>query len=57
MNPLDIKLSTTSKLFAYEQCSRDIDSIKDIDELRNIAKSHVRLYLKQQEVLAGLPKL
>ena len=54
MNPLDIKLNTPSKLFTYEQYSRDIDSIKDIDQLRNIAKSHVRLYLKQQEVLSQL---
>ena len=57
MNPLDIKLNTTSKLFAYEQYSRDIDSINDIEQLRLIAKNHVRLYLKQQEVLTGLPKL
>ncbi len=54
MNPLDIKLNTPSKLFTYEQYSRDIDKIKDIEQLRNVAKSHVRLYLKQQEVLAGL---
>ena len=57
MNPLDIKLNTPSKLFTYEQYSRDIDSINDIDQLRNIAKSHVRLYLKQQEVLTGLGEI
>jgi hypothetical protein len=57
MNPLDIKLNTPSKLFTYEQYSRDIDSIEDIDQLRNVAKSHVRLYLKQQEVLAGLGEI
>ncbi len=54
MNPLDIKLNTPSKLFTYEQYSRDIDNIKDIEQLRLIAKNHVRLYLKQQEVLASL---
>ena len=57
MNPSEIKLSTPSKLFAYEQYSRDIDKIEDIEQLRNVAKSHVRLYLKQQEVLAGLGEM
>lgn len=54
---MDIKLNTPSKLFTYEQYSRDIDKIEDIEQLRNVAKSHVRLYLKQQEVLAGLGEM
>ena len=57
MNPMDIKLNTPSKLFTYEQYSRDIDKIEDIEQLRNVAKSHVRLYLKQQEVLSGLGEI
>lgn len=57
MNPSDIKLSTPSKLFAYEQYSRDIDKINDPEVLRNLAKSHIKLYLKQQEVLVGLGKM
>ena len=54
MNPSEIKLSTPSKLFAYEQYSRDIDKIDDPEVLRNLAKSHIKLYLKQQEVVATM---
>ena len=57
MNPSEIKLTTPSKLFAYEQYSRDIDKINDPEVLRNLAKSHIKLYLKQQEVLVGLGKM
>jgi hypothetical protein len=41
-----------TKLFEYEKLSRDIDSIDDIETLRNLAKSYIKLYLKQQEVVA-----
>jgi hypothetical protein len=51
MNPNDIVLENVNKLFEYEKISRDIDSIRDVDLLRNFAKSYVKLYLKQQEVI------
>lgn len=54
MNPNDISLSDMNKLFEYEKISRDIDSINDVDILRNFAKSYIKLYLKQQEVVSKL---
>lgn len=51
MNPDDISLNDINKLFEYEKQCRDIDSIEDINILRNFAKSYIKLYLKQQEVL------
>lgn len=51
MNPNDIVLENVNKLFEYEKISRDIDSVCDVDLLRNFAKSYVKLYLKQQEVI------
>lgn len=54
MNPDSIDLETMSKLFEFEKLSRDIDSISDIDELRNYAKSYIKLYFKQQEVVSKL---
>lgn len=54
MDPNTISLENVSKMFEYERISRDIDSIDDIETLRNIAKSHVKLYLSQQEVIASL---
>lgn len=52
MNPNDINLEDMNKLFEYEKLSRDIDSVDDINVLRNYAKSYIKLYLKQQEVVS-----
>lgn len=53
MNPNKIELENVNKLFEYEKLSRDIDSIEDIETLRNYAKSYIKLYLKQQEVISN----
>ena len=52
MNPNDIVLEDVNKLFEYEKLSRDIDSIDDIKVIKNYAKSYIKLYLKQQEVVS-----
>ena len=57
MNPDEIKLQKLSKNFEYEKLSRDIDSIDDIKILRDVTKSYVKLYLKQQETLSVLPSI
>lgn len=54
MDPDNITLSSVNKLFEYEKLSRNIDSIDDINELKIFLKSYIKLYLKQQEVLAEL---
>jgi hypothetical protein len=54
MDPDIIVLETISKMFEYEKLSRDIDSICNIDILKNYAKSYIKLYLKQQEVVSKL---
>lgn len=54
MNPNEITLENINKLFAYEKIARDIDSIDDIKLLKIFAKSYVKLYLKQQEVLSEI---
>jgi len=54
MNPDKINLENIGKMFEYEKISREIDSISDIEQIKNIAKSYVKLYFKQQEVIAGL---
>jgi len=53
MTPDNIELEDMNKLFEYEKLSRDIDSIQDIEILRNYAKSYIKLYLKQQEVISN----
>jgi hypothetical protein len=54
MDPNDIKLERLSKEFQYHKVAQDIDSINDIDLLKTVAKTWVKLYLKQQEVLSNI---
>jgi len=54
MDPSNIYLKNINKLFEYEKLAIDIDSIEDIDILKNFAKSYIKLYLKQQEVVSKL---
>ena len=54
MNPDEIKLENLSKSFEYFKYSSEIDSIDDIDKLKDIAKCYYKLYLKQQEVILNL---
>lgn len=52
MDPDSIQLEDMNKMFEYEKLSRDIDSIHDLELLKNYAKSYIKLYLKQQEVVS-----
>lgn len=54
MDPEDIELENLSKIFEYEKISREIDSCNNIESLKNITKSYIKLYLKQQEVITNL---
>ena len=54
MNPDEINLENLSKSFEYFKFCSEIDEIQNIDELRLIAKSYCKLYLKQQEVILSL---
>ena len=54
MNPDEIKLENLSKIFEYERISREIDSCENIELLKNISKSYVKLYFKQQETVASM---
>ena len=54
MDPDKITLEDFNKMFEYEKISRDIDSIDDLEILKNLSKSYAKLYLKQQEVISKL---
>jgi hypothetical protein len=54
MDPNDIKLEDLTKSFEYTKVCIEIDSIENIESIRNIAKSYMKLYLKQQEVVKDL---
>tara|TARA_B100000035_G_scaffold195166_1_gene166619 strand:- start:43 stop:222 length:180 start_codon:yes stop_codon:yes gene_type:complete len=54
MDPDSIKLNGLSKQFAYQKLANEIDECGSVSMLKDIAKSYAKLYLKQQEVVAGL---
>ena len=51
MDPDSIELTNLSKSFAYQKIATEIDNCNDHDTLKNIAKSFVKLYYKQQETM------
>jgi len=53
MDPDKINLENLSKSFEYFKAASEIDSIDCVDTLRNIAKSYIKLYFKQQEVISS----
>ena len=57
MDPDTIELKNLSKSFAYQKLASEIDNCDDREELRNVAKSFIKLYYKQQETIAviGIP--
>lgn len=57
MDPNEINLNDVSKLFEYEKISREIDDCEDLEKLRNMTKSYIKLYMKQQEVLKDIENL
>ena len=54
MDPDKIVLENLSKSFEYVKACTEIDSIEDIEDLRNISKSYIKLYMKQQEVISQM---
>jgi hypothetical protein len=52
MNPDTIELSNLTKSFEYVKFSNQIDSIDNIQDLKNLAKCYFKLYLKQQEIVS-----
>jgi hypothetical protein len=54
MDPDKIELENLSKSFEYFKISSEIDTMEDIEQIKNIAKCYYKLYLKQQEVVLSL---
>jgi hypothetical protein len=54
MHPDDVVLTNTTKLFQYQVQVREIDECDDIEELRIALKGVLKLFMKQQEVVASL---
>ena len=57
MDPSDISLESTARLFEYEKLSREIDNCGSIEELRQMRRCFVKLHLKHQEVTSSMLKM
>jgi hypothetical protein len=57
MDPDEVTLENLTKNFEYVKFRNQIDTINNIEDLRNLAKCYFKLYLKQQEVLCQFPTL
>ena len=59
LDPSSVELNTPSKLFAYEQMSRDIEKCTDVKVLQDALRCYVKLYFKQQETISliGAPNI
>ena len=54
MNPDTVTLENLTKNFEYVKFSNQIDNIDNIAVLKDLAKCYFKLYLKQQEIVAGI---
>lgn len=54
MDPDKIELENLTKSFEYFKIASEIDKLDSLEDLRNLAKSYVKLYFKQQEVVTTL---
>jgi len=54
MDPNEIKLDNINKSFQYQKICIELDSCDSLSTMRDIAKSYLKLYLKQQEVLSSI---
>jgi len=54
MDPDKIELENLTKSFEYFKIASEIDKVDSLEDLRNLAKSYVKLYFKQQEVVTSL---
>lgn len=54
MDPNSIELDNLSKSFEYFKVANEIDSLENLEDVKNIAKCYYKLYLKQQEVVSQL---
>lgn len=54
MDPDKIELENLTKSFEYFKIATEIDGLDSIEDLKLLAKSYVKLYFKQQEVVSSL---
>ena len=54
MNPDDIQLTSVAKSCEYEKLAREVETIDDMEVLKKMLKSYIKLYLKQKETFSSI---
>lgn len=57
MDPSEINLESTSKLFEYEKLSREVENCSNMEELKVMCRCFIKLHLRHQEVAAKMLKM
>ena len=54
MDPSEIQLESTAKMFEYEKLSREIENCDNMDTLKVMCRAFIKLYLKHQETTTNM---
>jgi len=54
MNPADIELESTAKMFECEKLSREIEDCNDVETLKNMLRCYIKLHMRHQELAKDL---
>lgn len=57
MNPENITLESLNLNFEYERLSREIETLTDLDDTKNLARYFMKLYFYQQETISKIGKI
>jgi hypothetical protein len=57
MNPENITLESLNLNFEYERLSREIETLTDLDDAKNLARYFMKLYFYQQETISKIGKI
>jgi len=57
MNPNNITLESLNLNFEYEKLSREIDTLDDLDDVKNLAKYFMKMNFLQKEIVSKLGKI
>ena len=54
MDPSDIILESTAKMFEYEKLSREIEECDNIETIKKMLRCYIKLHMKHQEITKDL---
>ena len=57
MNPNNITLESLNLNFEYEKLSREIDTLDDLDDVKNLAKYFMKMNFLQKEIVSKIGKI